>query len=51
MVRAPKKRDESTYDADYAAVKELRALAAEHGVAIVLVHHLRKADATTPSTP
>jgi AAA domain/RepB DNA-primase from phage plasmid/IclR helix-turn-helix domain len=45
MVRAPKKRDESTYDADYAAVLELRALANEFGVAIVLVHHLRKADA------
>jgi hypothetical protein len=45
MVRAPKKRDESTYDADYGAVKELRALANEHGIAIVLVHHLRKQDA------
>jgi RecA-family ATPase len=45
MVRAPKKRDESNYDADYAAVLELRKLANETGVAIVLVHHLRKADA------
>jgi hypothetical protein len=44
MVRAPKKRDESSYDADYAAVLELRALASETSVAIVLVHHLRKAD-------
>jgi hypothetical protein len=42
MVRTPKKRDESTYDGDYNAVKELRALANEHGIAIVLVHHLRK---------
>jgi hypothetical protein len=45
MVRAPKKRDESNYEADYAAVKDLRALANECGVAIVLVHHLRKQDA------
>jgi RecA-family ATPase len=45
MVRAPKKRDETSYDADYAAVLELRALANEAGIAIVLVHHLRKADA------
>jgi len=45
MVRAPKKRDETNYDADYASVLELRQLANESGVAIVLVHHLRKADA------
>jgi hypothetical protein len=45
MVRPPKKRDESTYDADYAAVLTLRELANEFGLAIVLVHHLRKADA------
>lgn len=44
MVRAPKQRDESSYDSDYAAVHELRALATETGVAIVVVHHLRKAD-------
>jgi RecA-family ATPase len=45
MVRTPKKRDESNYDGDYSAVKDLRNLAHEAGVAIVLVHHLRKADA------
>jgi RecA-family ATPase len=45
MVRTPKKRDESSYDADYGAVKELRDLANKHGIAIVLVHHLRKAEA------
>jgi len=44
MVRAPKKRDETNYADDYAAALELRALANETGVAIVLVHHLRKAD-------
>jgi AAA domain len=45
MVRAPKKRDESSYESDYNAVKELRALANEYGIAIVLVHHLRKQEA------
>jgi hypothetical protein len=44
MVRSPKKQDESTYDSDYAAVLELRKLANETGVAIIVVHHLRKAD-------
>ena len=33
---------------DYDAVKDLRTLAAEHHVAIVLVHHLRKAEADDP---
>lgn len=42
MVRMPNRKDQSTYDADYTAVKELRALANAHGIAIVLVHHLRK---------
>jgi hypothetical protein len=44
MVRMPNRKDVSTYDADYAAVKDLRALAHQYGVAIVLVHHLRKAE-------
>jgi DNA-binding transcriptional ArsR family regulator len=45
MVRMPNRKDQNSYDADYTAVKDLRALAAAHGVAIVVVHHLRKADA------
>ena len=44
MVRPAKGRNENPYDADYLAVKELRELASAYGVAIVLVHHLRKAD-------
>jgi hypothetical protein len=43
MVRAVKKRDQSSYDADYESVKALRDLAGRHNVAIVIVHHLRKA--------
>jgi hypothetical protein len=33
---------ESMYEADYAAIKGLQALAGETGVAIVIVHHTRK---------
>jgi hypothetical protein len=45
MVRMPKRGDQSPYEADYAAVQELGGLALKYGVAIVLVHHLRKAEA------
>jgi hypothetical protein len=45
MVRAPNRRDLSAYDADYQAVKELRILAHEKGIAVAIVHHLRKAEA------
>jgi hypothetical protein len=36
---------ETQYSDDYEAVMELHALASECGIAIVVVHHLRKADA------
>jgi hypothetical protein len=48
MVRAMKQRDESNYASDYASVLELRQMAAEFGIAIVVVHHLRKAIADDP---
>ena len=48
MVRMPNRKDTSSYDADYAAVKELRDIALKYGIAIVLVHHLRKAEADDP---
>jgi hypothetical protein len=48
VVRPPNRKEHGTYDADYAAVKELRDLALKYGVAIVLVHHLRKAEADDP---
>lgn len=35
----------SQYDADYAAIGHAKRLADEHGVAVVLVHHVRKAGA------
>ena len=45
MVRSPKGREQTQYEADYGSVMALRALANQHNVAIVLVHHLRKAEA------
>lgn len=48
VVRPPNRKEHGTYDADYAAVKELRDLALKYGVAIILVHHLRKAEADDP---
>jgi RecA-family ATPase len=44
MVRSTRKREETNYESDYTAVLELRQLASEFGIAVVLVHHLRKAD-------
>jgi hypothetical protein len=47
-VRDPKGSQENSYEADYAAVTALKALADEHGVAVVLVHHQRKMEADDP---
>jgi DNA polymerase len=48
MVRTPARKDQNYYEADYESVRELRDLAAEHAIAIVVVHHLRKAEADDP---
>jgi RecA-family ATPase len=48
MVRMPNRKDQSAYDADYAAVIGLRELAHEFGLAIVVVHHVRKMEADDP---
>jgi hypothetical protein len=45
MVKTPKTKVQTQYEADYESVMELRRLANQHNVAIVLVHHLRKAEA------
>src|SRR5262249_5844531 len=45
MVRMPNRKDQSAYDADYAAVIGLRELAHEYGWAIVDVHHVGKLEA------
>jgi hypothetical protein len=44
-VRRQKSAGEGIYDADYLAAAPLKALADETGVAVVIVHHLRKAAA------
>jgi hypothetical protein len=38
----------SVYEVDYEALEPLIPIAAEHGVAILVVHHTRKADADDP---
>ena len=43
--RSPRKREDTLYEGDYAAVKELQRIASEMEVAIVIVHHLRKSAA------
>jgi hypothetical protein len=47
-VRDAKGHEQSSYEADYAAVGELKALADQYGIAIVLVHHQRKMEAEDP---
>ena len=42
-VRPPADRNGSAYAADYAAVEPLQALATSYGIAVLLVHHTRKA--------
>src|SRR5262249_23971285 len=43
MVRTPARKNQSYYEADYESVMELRDLAAQHGIGIIVAHHLRKA--------
>ncbi len=47
-VRDPRGREQTGYEADYGAVAELKALADEYGLAIILVHHQRKLEAEDP---
>jgi hypothetical protein len=42
MFRSPREKNQQAYEADYAAIKGLQAIALQTGVAIVVVHHLRK---------
>jgi hypothetical protein len=47
-VRDPRRKDLGLYDSDYAAMEELKKIADEYGIAIVVIHHLRKMDADDP---
>ncbi|MDP9476667.1 MAG: AAA family ATPase [Actinomycetota bacterium] len=44
----PPARGQNVYAEDYAALEKLLPLAAEYGVAVVVIHHLRKMDADDP---
>jgi hypothetical protein len=46
--RPPAKPGPSAYATDYAAISALHKLAHERGIAIVVVHHVRKMDAEDP---
>ncbi len=47
-VKPRARRNGGGYDDDYDAVAPLQLLAAEHGVAILIIHHLRKMGADDP---
>lgn len=47
-VRGAGRREESNHDGDYRALGDLQRLAGQKGVAIILVHHVRKMDADDP---
>jgi hypothetical protein len=47
-LRGPIAGNQNIYAADYHAAGELKQVADRHGVAVVLVHHTRKADADDP---
>lgn len=42
MFRSPRDLKQSPYESDYGAVQQLQRVASETGVAIVIVHHVRK---------
>lgn len=44
----PKSRSENGYDADYAALSPLQKLAGDYGIAILVIHHLRKMKGDDP---
>ncbi|MCZ0734583.1 AAA family ATPase [Phreatobacter sp. AB_2022a] len=48
MVRSPKGRNQDPYSADYEAISPLQRWASEHRVAVVVVTHVRKAEAVDP---
>jgi hypothetical protein len=48
MVRPPKGRNQDSYDADYATLSPLQQWAGEHRLAVVVVTHVRKMEASDP---
>lgn len=48
MVRPAKRRTQDSYEADYAALSPLQRWAGEHGLAVVVVTHVRKMESSDP---
>jgi hypothetical protein len=48
MVRPPKGRNQDAYDADYAALSPLQQWAGEHRLAVIVITHVRKMEASDP---
>lgn len=48
MVRPPKGRTQDSYEADYAALSPLQRFASEHRIAIIVITHVRKQEASDP---
>lgn len=47
-VRGSQKENDSAYRADYAALEEIQRVAIDRGVAVLLIHHVRKMEADDP---
>lgn len=47
-VRPPSRSSDSVHGSDYAALRGLHAIANARGIGVVVVHHVRKADAEDP---
>jgi hypothetical protein len=48
VIRPPARAAESAHSGDYAAMRGMHQLANEHGISVLVVHHVRKADAEDP---
>lgn len=42
LFRAPRRKDQQPYECDYETIHALQQIASETGVAVVIIHHLRK---------
>lgn len=49
QVRPRTSHRQSVYEGDYLALQALRSMAAKHSVAVLVIHHLRKAGADDPA--
>ena len=48
IIRPPSRTAESVHSTDYAALRGLHQLANKHAISVLVVHHVRKADAEDP---